>query len=119
MRRNNWLTMRQGTFFEWGGPYRVRQAGLRRPALHHAIVIGAILAMAGLARAEVIEQILVKVNGEVFSKTDLENRQLVTLRQRGQPVDLKSGPSDQQLRKVLDEITPQLMVDAINEMVVV
>ena len=41
--------------------------------------------------------LLVKVNGEVFSKTDLENRQLVTLRQRGQPVDLKSGPSDQQL----------------------
>ena len=31
------------------------------------------LLVAAAARAEIIEQILVKVNGEIFTKTDLEN----------------------------------------------
>jgi peptidyl-prolyl cis-trans isomerase SurA len=91
----------------------------QQPFLRRAIVLGAVLAMVGTAHAQVIEQILVKVNGEVFSKTDLESRQLLALRQKGQSIDLKSASSDQQLRKVLDDLMPQLMVDAINEMVVV
>jgi peptidyl-prolyl cis-trans isomerase SurA len=73
----------------------------------------------GLARAEIIEQILVKVNGEIFTKSDLEQRQVVLLRQKGQQVDLKSDPNNVQLRKALDEITPQIMVDAIDEMLMV
>src|SRR3954463_10551233 len=71
------------------------------------------------ARAEIIEQILVKVNGEIFTKSDLEQRQIAALRQKGQPIDLKSDPNNAQLRKALDEITPQIMVDAIDEMVIV
>src|SRR6266700_3421026 len=70
-------------------------------------------------RAEIIEQILVKVNGEIFTKTDLEQRQIATLRQKGQQMDLKKDPSNQQLRKALDEITPGIMVDAIDEMLIV
>jgi peptidyl-prolyl cis-trans isomerase SurA len=70
-------------------------------------------------RAEIIEQILVKVNGEIFTKSDLETRQIATLRQKGQQIDLKSDPSNQQLRKALDEITPGIMVDAIDEMLIV
>ena len=42
--------------------------------------------------AEIIEQILVKVNGEIFTKTDLEQRQVAALRQKGQAIDLKSDP---------------------------
>ena len=53
-------------------------------------------------RAEVIEQILVKVNGEIFTKTDLETRQVAALRQMGQQVDPKTDPSDAQLRKMLE-----------------
>jgi peptidyl-prolyl cis-trans isomerase SurA len=34
-------------------------------------------------------------------------------------MDLKSDPTNQQLRKALDEITPAIMVDVVNEMVVV
>jgi peptidyl-prolyl cis-trans isomerase SurA len=83
------------------------------------IFLCAALAVAGIARAQVVEQILVKVNGEVFSRTDLEDRQAITLRQRGQAADVKTAPSDQQLRTLLDDIMPQLMVDAVNEMVVV
>ncbi len=76
-------------------------------------------AAVGLVRAEIIEQILVKVNGEIFTKTDLEQRQVAALRQKGQQIDLKSDPSNQQLRKALDEITPQIMVEAVDEMLLV
>src|ERR1035437_808027 len=86
-----------------------------RPAVLLSLVL---LTSAGL-RAEIIEQILVKVNGEIFTKSDLEQRQVMTLRQKGQQVDPKLGQGDQQLRKALDEITPQLLVDAVDEMLVV
>jgi peptidyl-prolyl cis-trans isomerase SurA len=79
------------------------------------LVVAAIVSV----RAEIIEQILVKVNGEIFTKTDLELRQVTVLRQRGQQMDLKNDAGNQQLRKVLDEITPQLMVDVVDEMLVV
>src|SRR5438105_4487350 len=69
-------------------------------------------------RAEIFEQVLVKVNGEIFTKSDLENRQVLTLRQRGEQFDVKNE-ANQQLRKTLDEITPRIMVDAIDEMLVV
>jgi parvulin-like peptidyl-prolyl isomerase len=59
------------------------------------------------------------VNGEIFTKSDLEQRQVQTLRQKGTPLDLKSDPSNVQLRKALDEITPQIIVDAVDEMLIV
>jgi len=77
------------------------------------------LAVAGSLRAEIIEQILVKVNGEIFTKSDLEQRQVQALRQKGQAIDLKSDPNNVQLRKALDEITPQIIVDAVDEMLIV
>jgi peptidyl-prolyl cis-trans isomerase SurA len=78
-----------------------------------------VLAAVAAPRAEIIEQILVKVNGDIFTKSDLEQRQIAALRQKGQAIDLKSDPNNAQLRKALDEITPQIMVDAIDEMVIV
>ena len=86
--------------------------------------VAILLAVVGLAsaaglRAEIIEQILVKVNGEIFTKSDLEQRQVSALRQKGQQIDLKNDAANQQLRKALDEITPQIMVDAVDEMLLV
>ena len=83
-----------------------------------ALLVLAVLSRAGL-RAEIVEQILVKVNGEIFTKTDLEQRQVAALRQKGQQFDLKNDSSNQQLRKALDDITPQLLVDALDEMLMV
>lgn len=83
-----------------------------------AVVVFAALAGLG-ARAEVIEQVLVKVNGEIITKTDLEARQVATLRQRlRQNVSSADLKSDEELRKALDEITPQLIVDTIDELLV-
>jgi peptidyl-prolyl cis-trans isomerase SurA len=69
-------------------------------------------------RAEIIEQVLVKVNGEIITKTELEQRQVAVLRQKmnGQQVDPESLKNDQQLKKMLAEVTPQLIVNAIDEL---
>src|SRR4029079_15071924 len=78
-----------------------------------------VLASVATMRAEIIEQILVKVNGEIFTKSDLEQRQVASLRQQGQQIDLKNDPANAQLRKALDEITPRIMVEAVDELVIV
>ncbi len=81
-----------------------------------AAVLGALaLLAASPADAEIIEQILVKVNGEIFTKTDLEARQVAALRQK----NLQGEPTDEQLKRELAEITPQIMVDAVTEMLLV
>jgi peptidyl-prolyl cis-trans isomerase SurA len=69
--------------------------------------------------AEIIEQILVKINGEIFTKTDLETRQVQAMRQRGIQLDPKSDPTDAQLRQALNTVTPQVMVEAVSEMLLV
>jgi len=88
---------------------------ISRPAAVLAASAALLVAIATAApRAEIIEQILVKVNGEIFTKTELEARQVTALRQRGQQVD--ANANDAQLRKLLDEVTPQLMVSVVDEM---
>ncbi len=72
-----------------------------------------------VVRGEIIEQIVVKVNGEILTKTELENRQVAALRQMGQQVDPKTNPSDAQLRQMLDQVTPQLLVNTVDEMLLV
>jgi peptidyl-prolyl cis-trans isomerase SurA len=76
-------------------------------------------AISVVPRAEVIEQVLVKVNGEIFTKTELEARQVAALRQMGQQIDPKSALPDAQLRKMIEEATPQLIVGVVDEMLVV
>jgi peptidyl-prolyl cis-trans isomerase SurA len=88
--------------------------------LQAALLAALVSGLAGVAtRAEVIEQVLVKVNGEIFTKTDLESRQVSALRQMGQQIDPKTDPSDAQLKKMLDDVTPQLLVNVIDEMLLV
>jgi peptidyl-prolyl cis-trans isomerase SurA len=66
--------------------------------------------------ADIIEQILVKVNGEILTKSDLEQRQIVALRQR----DPNFRPaSDADLQKALSDVTPTVVVDAVDELLLV
>jgi peptidyl-prolyl cis-trans isomerase SurA len=78
------------------------------------VVTGLALAAAPGLRGEVIEQIIVKVNGEIVTKTELENRQVVALRQMGQQVNARTD--DAQLKQMLDRVTPQLLVSMVDEM---
>jgi parvulin-like peptidyl-prolyl isomerase len=77
------------------------------------------LALAGptTGSAEIIEQVLVKVNGDIITKTELEQRQITALRQR--EVDPKTLQNDEQLRKALAEVTPRVLVDAIDELLMI
>lgn len=69
---------------------------------------------------EILEQVLVKVNGDIITKTDLEQRQIAALRQRmNQQVDADALKTDEQLKKALAEITPQILVDTIDELLMV
>jgi peptidyl-prolyl cis-trans isomerase SurA len=81
-----------------------------------AMILSAFLVMP--MRAEIIEQVLVKVNGEIITKTELEQRQVSVLRQRmnGKQVDAEALKNDEQLKKVLAEVTPQLLVNAVDEL---
>jgi peptidyl-prolyl cis-trans isomerase SurA len=67
-------------------------------------------------KGEILEQILVKVNGDIITKTELEQRQIAALRQR----DPNFRPaSDAELQKALVEVTPDVIVNAIDEMLLV
>ena len=71
-------------------------------------------------RAEIIEQVLVKVNGDILTKTDLEQRQIAALRARmNQDIDPDSLKNDEQLKKALAEVTPRLIVEAVDELLLV
>jgi peptidyl-prolyl cis-trans isomerase SurA len=82
--------------------------------------IVALIVVSGLVAAaqqgEILEQILVKVNGDIITKTELEQRQIGALRQR----DPNFRPaSDAELQKALVEVTPDVIVNAIDEMLLV
>ena len=83
-----------------------------------AAALVAFLATAPLLGAsEIIEQVLVKVNGDIITKSDLETRQINALRQQTKSeVDLQALQNDAQLKKALAEITPQILVDTIDDL---
>jgi peptidyl-prolyl cis-trans isomerase SurA len=64
----------------------------------------------------IIEQVLVKVNGEIITKTDLEARQIAALRQKNPNL---RPDSDAALKAALAEITPAVIVDAVDELLMV
>ena len=86
--------------------------------------IGAVAAPAQPARAQplasnapgavVLERILVKINGGLITQTDLEAAQIGALRARG-----PAPQNDTALRQVIQEITPQLIVNLVEELLMV
>lgn len=89
--------------------------------MKRSIVIIAILLAPALPSAGqiVLEQVLVKINGEIITKTELEDRQVGYLRQKQQQVTQADLQNDEKLKQVLAEITPVILSDAIDEMLLV
>ncbi|HUF47058.1 MAG TPA: peptidylprolyl isomerase [Vicinamibacterales bacterium] len=92
-------------------------------ATPRALALGlvAILALTasplGLAQGQIVQKIIVKVNGEIFTQTELEKLQIQALRERNQRVpDPKALETDAALRAALSEVTPLLLIDAIEEL---
>jgi peptidyl-prolyl cis-trans isomerase SurA len=84
-----------------------------------AAVLAVVATFAATASAQtgtILEQVLVKVNGEIVTKTELEQRQIAALRQKNPNL---RPDSDAALQKALLEVTPQVIVDAVDEMLIV
>jgi peptidyl-prolyl cis-trans isomerase SurA len=84
--------------------------------MKRAVATGVVLAIAIVGwplKAEILEQILVKVNGDIITKTEFEQRQVVHLRQTNRSDVLGN---DEALKRALVEITPQLIVEAVDEL---
>jgi peptidyl-prolyl cis-trans isomerase SurA len=63
------------------------------------------------AKSVFVERVLVRVNGEIFTQSQLTNRQIETLQ------EMQRGP--EKLDASLAEITPRILVDAVDELLLV
>ena len=80
-------------------------------------VVGTMMLVAAAPSAkDIIEQVLVKVNGEIITKSDLEARQIAALRQKNPNF---RPDSDTALKKALEEVTPGVIVEAVDELLMV
>jgi parvulin-like peptidyl-prolyl isomerase len=65
-------------------------------------------------RAEIIEQVLVKVNGEIITQTEFEKRQLQEL--QGRPELAKLSPNSPQFAQAIAESAPALILGAVDDL---
>ena len=87
--------------------------------IKHALMSAALVAL-GLTvslHGEILEQVLVKVNGDIVTKSDFERMQVEFLRQRP---ELQNVTADSpELQKAVAESTPQLILSAVDELLLV
>jgi peptidyl-prolyl cis-trans isomerase SurA len=87
---------------------------LRPRRLWPVLLVAMLVSVTARPSAELIEAVLVKVNGDILTKTDLEQRQVQYMREKNlQPAD------DASLKKTIEEITPEVVSEAIDEMLLV
>lgn len=85
--------------------------------MKHFTTLVLAMALAVPLRAQIIERVLVKVNGDIFTQTELEDRQTAAIRARmGADFKPEMVNDNAELKKAIDEVTPQLLVDAIDEL---
>jgi len=68
----------------------------------------------GRPGAQVFERIIVKINGDPFTQTDLEDAQITELRTRG-----VIAQTDAELRGIIAEITPEVLAEAVDTVLLV
>jgi parvulin-like peptidyl-prolyl isomerase len=67
--------------------------------------------------AEVIEQVLVNVNGDILTKSEFEQRQIAVLRNRPELANVT--PDSPELVRAIAEVTPQIILDAVDELLLI
>ncbi len=90
------------------------QTRIRRRGLPAVLIAVGLALVTVRPSAEVIEQVLVKVNGDILTKTELEQRQINALRGRNIPQN-----DDAALKKAIAEVTPTIIAETIDEMLLV
>jgi peptidyl-prolyl cis-trans isomerase SurA len=79
------------------------------------LLVGLVALLSASIRAEVIEQVLVKVNGDIITKTELEQRLTSAVRQSLNGRDPASLSPDER-GKLVAEATPQVLVGTVDEL---
>jgi peptidyl-prolyl cis-trans isomerase SurA len=83
-----------------------------------SVVVGLLVALLAVSvRAEIIEQVLVKVNGDILTKSEFEQRQIAILRSRPELANV--SPESDVLQRAVAEVTPQLILEAVDELLLV
>jgi parvulin-like peptidyl-prolyl isomerase len=85
------------------------------------LLMAAVLTSSSPLRAEILEQVLVKVNGDILTKLEFEQRQVAALQRRpefanGMPNNLEGQRA---MEKAIGEMTPDLILDAIEELLLI
>jgi len=90
---------------------------LKRFAVSFVLAATVAFVVSATPHAEILEQVLVKVNGDIVTKSDLERMQVDFLRQRP---DLQNVTAESpELQKAVAESTPQLILSAVDELLLV
>ena len=87
--------------------------------LKQSLVAASLAALAATIplRAEIVEQVLVKVNGEIITKTEFEARQVAELRNR--PELAKASTASVELQRAIAQITPDVILSAVDELLLI
>ena len=81
------------------------------------LIIGALAGGSLAGQSEIVEQVLVKVNGDIVTKTDFERRTIDTLRARPELINVpQSSPL---FAQAVADVTPGLILDAVDELLLV
>jgi parvulin-like peptidyl-prolyl isomerase len=67
--------------------------------------------------AQIIEQVLVNVNGDILTKSEFEQRQIAVLRNRPELGNVT--PDSPELKRAISEVTPQLILEAVDELLLI
>jgi parvulin-like peptidyl-prolyl isomerase len=85
------------------------------------LLTAAVLTSSAPLRAEIIEQVLVKVNGDIVTKLEFEQRQVAALNSRPEFANGVPNTLDGQraMEKAVAEMTPDLILDAVEELLLI
>jgi peptidyl-prolyl cis-trans isomerase SurA len=82
-----------------------------------ALVLAACsVGVAAAQQSMILERIIVKVNGEILTQTQLEDLQVEALRDQNKQIENRKALSNEEVRKALVEITPALLVDEVDKL---
>jgi peptidyl-prolyl cis-trans isomerase SurA len=75
--------------------------------------------LAAQTKPLVIQKVIVKVNGEIFTLTELTQRQIQALRDQQKQVTPETLQNDSALRKAVEDVTPMILTEAVDELLLV
>ena len=82
-------------------------------------LLAAVSPLSAQKRDRIIERIVVKVNGEIFTQTDLEQLQIEALRKNNPKLGNVDLQNDDTLKAALEDVTPEILVNAVDELLLV